>query len=146
MKKRPELEDDDSHRHDLELIKAVAQAWHSHSGSSSPTNEFNAHRRNFRGKPSRFKLEAMNKMQDKGIGAANWDFRQSLWDSYEIVTVTKRLEAGLVLDIPFLESGDSSRVHRKRKESKNSLRKLFNRVSSGRFNQANIPGEAVNPF
>ncbi|KAK3001176.1 hypothetical protein RJ639_020850 [Escallonia herrerae] len=49
-------------------------------------------------RPSRFKLEALSKPSSARDNAASWDFEQSLWDSYEIVTVLKKLEAGLVLD------------------------------------------------
>lgn len=123
-----------------EILKAVAQAWHSHSGNCRPMNEFDAHRRNFKGKPSRFKIEAMGKRVGERNGSCGtWDFKQSLWDSYEIVTVSKKLEAGLVFDnIPFAEVDGHVRVHRKHKESKNSLRSLFNQMSSRRFNEANI--------
>ncbi|KAA8542241.1 hypothetical protein F0562_023623 [Nyssa sinensis] len=137
MKKKLELEDEH------EILKAVAQAWHSHSSSTSrPTNEFDAYRLNFKSKPSRFKLEAMNKPLAKDHGSTHWDFGQSLWDSYEIVTVSKRLEAGLVLDHQFSALDDTNRIVKKPKESKNSLRNLFNRVSSRRFNEADIPREA----
>ncbi|XWS47646.1 hypothetical protein CRYUN_Cryun13aG0002000 [Craigia yunnanensis] len=148
MDKKLELQDD--HNKNLEIIKAVAQAWHCHSCSSTTTNEFDAYRRNFKGKPSRFKLEAMSKPSIKvkdNIATPNWDFGQSLWDSYEIVTVTKKLEAGLVFDDPFtgLEEHKST-AHKRRKESKNSLRNLFKRVSSRRFNEADIPREDKNGF
>ncbi|KAL5544125.1 hypothetical protein UlMin_007909 [Ulmus minor] len=137
MKKKAELEVDD---HQFEIIKAVAQAWYSHSSSCSRTmSEFDAHKRNFKGKPSRFKLEAIGKKSGGGSATSTWDFRQSLWDSYEIVTVSKRLEYGLVLDNPFSEIDDSVGVHKRRRESKNSLRSLFNQMSSRRFNQAKIP-------
>lgn len=136
MKKKPEVEDD--HRH-LEILKAVAQAWHSHTGSAKPANEFDAHRRNCRGTPSRFKLEAIRTRSSAGdrSGGPRWDFSQSLWDSYEIVTVSKKLEAGLVLDGDVFheyDGGGRGRVQRKHTESNNSLRNLFNRVSSRRFN------------
>ncbi|KAK3227313.1 hypothetical protein Dsin_007175 [Dipteronia sinensis] len=140
-KKRLEL-DDDHHQHELEIVKTVAQAWYGHSGSSRTTNEFDAYRRNFRGQPSRFKLEAMNKLPSSSTAKDRWDFRQSLWDSYEIVTVSKRLEAGLTLDDQFTGLDDQSRkLHRKCKESKNSLRNLFNRLSSRRYNHYEVPGE-----
>ncbi|KAJ0047519.1 hypothetical protein Pint_15546 [Pistacia integerrima] len=139
MKKKLKLVDDQK---ELEIIKAVAQAWHAHSGGSRPTNEFDAHRRNFITQPSRFKLEAMNKssLPPKDTSrSANWDFRQSLWDSYELVTVSKKLEVGLVLDYPFSGLNDPVQVPRRRRESKNSLRNLFNRLSSRRFHDAQAP-------
>ncbi|XVF08425.1 hypothetical protein REPUB_Repub07fG0002600 [Reevesia pubescens] len=78
MKKKHELKLEEDGNKDLEIIKAVAQAWHCHSsGSSRPINEFDAYRRNFKAKPSRFKLEAMSskpsvklKLKDKDINIA----------------------------------------------------------------------------
>ncbi|KAE8652596.1 hypothetical protein Csa_014373 [Cucumis sativus] len=121
MKKKPDLHqlhDDDRH---LEILKAVAQAWHSHTGTSKPASEFDAHRRNSRPMPSRFKIEAI-RSRTSTVSDRRWDFAQSLWDSYEIVTVSKKLESG------------GGRSQRKRRESCNSLRNLFNRASSRRFN------------
>lgn len=144
MKKRQDQPQDGViDKRELEIIKAVAQAWYSQSESYRPTNEFDARKRNFRGKPSRFKIEAMTKSSNNSIGSSassSWDFGQSLWDSYEIVTVSKKLETGLVMDSPFSEMDiGPGRVHRKRKESKNSLRKLFIHASSRRFDEAKIP-------
>ncbi|PON72291.1 hypothetical protein PanWU01x14_066820 [Parasponia andersonii] len=146
MKKRLEVEDEVDKKRELEIIKAVAQAWYSHGGSTRPLNEFDARKNSFRGKPSRFKLEAMKKVSSankSGSTTSSWDFGQSLWDSYEIVTVSKRLETGLVLDSPFfeLDNHEPVRVHRRKsiKESKNSLRSLFNQMSSRRFDEAKIP-------
>ncbi|KAF3951915.1 hypothetical protein ACB098_04G138300 [Castanea mollissima] len=139
MKKKPEVED----KQDLEILKAVAQAWHSHSSSSRPMNEFDAHLRNIKGNPSRFKLEAMRKSSSANDSShgATWDFGQSLCDSYEIVTLSRRLETGLLSDNPFVELDSPSRVHRRHKESRHSLRNLFNRISSRRFTEADIPRE-----
>ena len=141
MKKRQEHEK--QHQQDLEILKAVAQAWYSHSGSSRPMSEFEAHRRNFKGKPSRFKLEAMSKSSTRDTSSVPyWDFQQSLWDSYELVTVSRRIETGLALDNPFDNLGGSIRSQRRRKpESKNSLRNLFNHLSSRRFNATKVPQE-----
>lgn len=139
MKKKQKVED----KQDLEILKAVAQAWHNRSSSSRPMNEFDAYLRNFKGNPSRFKLEAMRKSssaKDSSHGAT-WDFGQSLCDSYEIVTLSRRLETGLLSDNPFVELDSPSRVHRRRKESRHSLRNLFNRISSRRFTEADIPRE-----
>ncbi|XP_059304010.1 uncharacterized protein LOC132055991 [Lycium ferocissimum] len=131
MKKKQEPHQDE--QHDIEILKAVAQAWHGHSSSRRTTAEFDAHRHNFKNKPSRFKLEAMNRTTDGGTG--KWDFNQSLWDSYEILNVSKKLEAGLVLDHPLDEP---IRIGQKRKESKNSLRNLLNSVSSRRYNEPHL--------
>lgn len=139
MKKKLKVED----KQDLEILKAVAQAWHNRSSSSRPMNEFDAYLRNFKGNPSRFKLEAMRKSSSANDSShgATWDFGQSLCDSYEIVTLSRRLETGLLSDNPFVELDSPSLVHRRRKESRHSLRNLFNRISSRRFTEADIPRE-----
>lgn len=139
MKKKLKVED----KQDLEILKAVAQAWHNRSSSSRPMNEFDAYLRNFKGNPSRFKLEAMKKSSSANDSShgATWDFGQSLCDSYEIVTLSRRLETGLLSDNPFVELDSPSLVHRRRKESRHSLRNLFNRISSRRFTEADIPRE-----
>ncbi|KAH0686960.1 uncharacterized protein [Solanum tuberosum] len=133
MKKKQEPHQDE--QHDVEILKAVAQAWHGHSSSRGTTTEFDAHRHNFKNKPSRFKLEAINKATSREYDGtiSRWDFSQSLWDSYEILNVSKKLETGLMLDHPL---DGSIQIGQKRKESKNSLRKLLNRVSSRRYNEA----------
>ncbi|KAI5665134.1 hypothetical protein M9H77_24457 [Catharanthus roseus] len=141
MKKNQQLENEEQ---DLEIIKAVAQAWHGHSGSSRTTSEFDANRQNFKARPSRFKIEAMNNkvsstaVSDKNGMITTWDFGQSLWDSYEIVAVSKKLEAGLVLDHKFSVVDEPIPISKGRKESKNSLRNLFNKMSSRRFDDADI--------
>lgn len=121
---------------DIEILKAVAQAWYGHSGSSkagaaAATSEFDAHRMYFKGRPSRFKVEAMNSRASsiREESGRSWDFGQSLWDSYEIISVSKKLERGLALEDQLSEGKP-----KKRKESKNSLRNLFNKMSSRRFN------------
>lgn len=138
---------DDENQHDLEIIKAVAQAWFANSSSSkSSSNEFDARRRNFKGKASRFKLEAARKASSgdehgSSSTSGNWDFGQSLWDSYEIVTISRRLERGLVLEHTFSEKDDAGHVFKKRKESKNSLRNILKRMSSRRLNEPYPPQE-----
>ncbi|CAL0306786.1 unnamed protein product [Lupinus luteus] len=144
MKKKPELEEE--HQQDMEILKAVAQAWYSHSGNSRPISVFDAHRRGFKAKPSRFKVEAMRKpssSRDTSLAATHWDFKQSLWDSYELVTISRRIEVGLTLDDnPFDDLTGSVRVDRRsKKESMNSLRNLFNNLSSRRFNSTKVPKE-----
>ncbi|KAK3037518.1 hypothetical protein RJ639_030326 [Escallonia herrerae] len=149
MRKKPEQEGDEQ-QHDLEILKAVAQAWHGHSSinsnsTSRQTSEFDAHRMNFKSRPSRFKLEAMSKPSSSaGDNAASWDFGQSLWDSYEIVTVSKKLEAGLVLDDhQFFAPDGAIGSSKRRRESKNSLRNLLNRMSSRRFSEVDVPDEST---
>ncbi|CAI8609856.1 unnamed protein product [Vicia faba] len=126
------------HNQDLELLKAVAQAWYNHSGSVKPLSEFDARRRNFKGRPSRFKLETLTKSSstsDTGTSTYCGDFQHSLWDPYELVTVSRRIETGLALDNPFDDFCVSTSVQLKgKRESKNSLRNLFNNMSSRRFN------------
>ncbi|KAH6770590.1 hypothetical protein C2S52_015393 [Perilla frutescens var. hirtella] len=126
--------------HDVEILKAVAQAWHGHSSSSKAaeaalTSEFDAHRMYFKGRLSRFKLEAMSGATKTYQCGKSWDFGQSLWDSYEIISVSKKLETGLVLNDPFSALNEEQRGVMRRKESNNSLRSLFNRMSSRRFRE-----------
>ncbi|XP_051123274.1 uncharacterized protein LOC127246103 [Andrographis paniculata] len=137
MKKQQQQEQDQEH---IEILKAVAQAWHGHSSSSKASDapsEFDAHRRYFKGgKPTRFRLEAMSMATKNHRFSTSWDFRQSLWDSYEIVAVSKRLEEGLVLDADTENPSPAPRHGvKRRKESRNSLRSLFDRMSSRRFSE-----------
>ncbi|KAI4336223.1 hypothetical protein L6164_014776 [Bauhinia variegata] len=140
-------EDEEIEKQELEILKAVAQAWYSHSSSCRPMSEFDAQRRNFKGKPSRFKLQSLSgkastwEDEDKHTSSAIWDFSHSLWDSYELVTVTRRLESGLDSDDPFANLTQLPVATRRKQESKNSLRNLFNKVSSRRFNQTAVPKE-----
>ncbi|XP_076889234.1 uncharacterized protein LOC143539930 [Bidens hawaiensis] len=124
---------------ELEIVKAVAQAWIGHTATTLPpssTNEFDARRLNFKNKPTRFKLEALTK-PTRNINSHNyglstsWDFKQSLWDSYEIVVVSRRLETGLLLENE-LESS-KGQIGKRKMESKNSLRNMLNR--SRRFDE-----------
>ncbi|KAH6809421.1 hypothetical protein C2S51_027204 [Perilla frutescens var. frutescens] len=139
----------DHHHHvDVEILKAVAQAWHSHSSSSkaaeaASTSEFDAHRMYFKGRLSRFKLEAMSRASKKYQNGKSWDFGQSLWDSYEIISVSKKLETGLVLNDSFSALNEEQRGVMRRKESNNSLRSLFNRMSSRRFREDEFPSKLV---
>nr|KAJ0228149.1 hypothetical protein LSAT_V11C100011580 [Lactuca sativa] len=132
-------------QHELEIVKAVAQAWLGHTTTTSPpssTNEFDTRRLSFKIKPTRFKLEKPsswnNSNNNSNSISTSWDFTQSLWDSYEIVAVSRRLESGLLLENEFDESskgqtqGQSSK---RKKESKNSLRNILNRTSSRRFDE-----------
>ncbi|CAO2826443.1 unnamed protein product [Amaranthus hypochondriacus] len=136
----------------VEIYKTVAQAWHSHfNHAREATSEFDVRRRNFQGTPSRFKLEFEDMIKMKKQNEAQdalWNFNHSLWDPYEIVAVSKRLESGLVLNCDFddLKNIDENmKVYKRKKESKNSLRKLFNMMSNSRrlkdnvgiFNQTN---------
>ncbi|XP_068665432.1 uncharacterized protein [Aristolochia californica] len=116
---------------EVEILKAVAQAWHGHSISPRMTREFDAHRRQHRCRPTRFKLEATRMVS--GGAETSWDFSQSLCDSYEIVTLCRRLEAGVALDQPI--EGGAQEPRKRRRESKNSLRNLINRISSKRFDE-----------
>ncbi|KAI0492772.1 hypothetical protein KFK09_027048 [Dendrobium nobile] len=132
---------------DLELLKAVAQAWHAHAGDANPTNEFDARRaaRPHLRRPSRFKLEAAAAAAAAAAREdSSWDFSRSLWDSYELITIAKQLEAcNLGLDQPMPSppvSGGGQRPGKRRRESKNSLRSLFSKTSSRRFDERDIPG------
>ncbi|KAL6899653.1 hypothetical protein ACP4OV_006311 [Aristida adscensionis] len=118
---------------DVELLKAVAQAWHAQSGNPRPSRApsgaaddgggagtrrgAGAGAGAARHRPSRFKLEAMAAAATASASAPppastasgadapppppprerTWDFGRSLWDTYELVAVARKLESGLVL-------------------------------------------------
>ncbi|GKD16192.1 hypothetical protein Tco_1205350 [Tanacetum coccineum] len=119
---------------ELEIIKAVAQAWLGHTTTTSPpssTNEFDARRLNFKNKPTRFKVEAMTRPlqsnhHNNGL-LTSWDFTQSLWDSYEIVA--DQVEARDGLHLLLEDELNASSKGKRKKESRNSLRNVFNRTS-----------------
>ncbi|KAL5988139.1 hypothetical protein ACLOJK_035902 [Asimina triloba] len=121
---------------EIEILKAVAQAWHGRSGSPRPMKDYETQptHAQSRIKPcSRFKLEAIKELSQSGSESSRrstWDFSQSLWDSYEIVTLSKKLEDGMVLDHPM--DGPGPVLRRRTRESKNSLRNMFHRISSSR--------------
>ncbi|XP_010555769.1 PREDICTED: uncharacterized protein LOC104825178 [Tarenaya hassleriana] len=157
-------EDQEQEQKRLEVVKAVAQAWLSRSNTTTTSScwEFGAQRRYgfIRDKPSRFKIEALS--ITAGVDTddhryryptgSRWDFGQSLWDSYEIVAVSKKLERGLALENAFSgfvgdnDDGEWSRLiglkKKKKKtkgeESRNSLRSLFYRACSRRFNNVDV--------
>ncbi|XP_073057136.1 uncharacterized protein [Primulina eburnea] len=125
------------------IIKAVAQAWHGHSSSPviESTSEFDGHRLCFQSKPTRFKIQA-SREEVPPPGVKKWDFAKSLWDSYEIVNVSRKLERCLLnMDDPFSESNRVKQVPVKRgNESKNSLRNLF-KISSRRFSEVDFSSD-----
>lgn len=114
---------------DLEVLKAVAQAWHAQASIPGTTKEFEAQKNRFKQRPSRFRMEAINMASKEGADS-HWDFGQSLWDSYEIVTLSKKLEANLCVDDPVVVWAESGRRWKRRRESSNSLRNLFQRITS----------------
>ncbi|CAN6238515.1 unnamed protein product [Urochloa humidicola] len=134
---------------DVELLKAVAQAWHAHSGNPRPSraggddSDAGALPRAgaARHRPSRFKLEAMAAAAEAAppLETAAWDFAQSLWDSYELVAVARKLESGLnIADhaaaaaaAPAVPWGAGKRVM----ESGRRLRSLFLRSTSRRIDE-----------
>ena len=71
------------------------------------------------------------------------DFARSLWDTYELVSVARKLESGLVIAdhaaaAPTVPRGGGARGAGKRaKESGRSLRSLFLRSTSRRFGEPN---------
>ena len=116
---------DDLTAAEIELLKAVAQAWHGQADNPGPTGEFHvATAAKKKGgavgpRPSRFMIEAAEECKRR------WDFRQSLWDSYEIVTLSKRLESGLVVEDQTAMERGAPAVRRTKRESKRSLRNLL---------------------
>jgi hypothetical protein len=139
---------------DVELLKAVAQAWHAQSGNPRPSSRASGPGANDPAggagararagaaphRPSRFKLEAMAAAAapDARARERSWDFAQSLWDPYELVAVARRLESGLVIADHAAaapqDGGDARGAAEKRgRESGRSLRNLFLRSTSKRF-------------
>lgn len=121
-------------KHELEIIKAVAQSWLGHSNFPNQASEFETRVAKFRSRPSRFKTEAATRRQGGGGIIGGWDFNKSLWDPYEIVAVSKKLEDGMVvLDREFLDPYCPRNSPKRRRESKNSLRSLFGQLTLTRF-------------
>lgn len=141
MKKNPtEVGDAD----ELEIIKSVAQAWLGHSTCPSPRplETIDFHRLKFNRRPSWFKPQAIKNKKSgmHNYEGGSWDFSRSLWDSYEIVEASKKLEAVLVLDHQFSGLNETDNyVIKRQKESMNSLRNLMNRFSSRRFHEDDVP-------
>ncbi|OEL20137.1 hypothetical protein BAE44_0018846, partial [Dichanthelium oligosanthes] len=50
-----------------------------------------------RHQPSQFKLEAVATAAAGPSREMSWDFAQSLWDKYELVTMARKLESSLVM-------------------------------------------------
>ncbi|CAO2039473.1 unnamed protein product [Urochloa humidicola] len=142
---------------DVELLKAVAQAWHAQSGNPRPpqasevggddgsdvaagTGARHRTRGAARHRPSRFKLEAMAAAAAPPRETA-WDFTQSLWDTYELVTVTRKLESSLAIAdraaaaaataAPAVPRGAGKWA----RESGRRLRSLFLRSTTRRFEE-----------
>jgi hypothetical protein len=138
---------------DLELIKAVAQAWHAQSGNSRPSRASGTGGEDdaagvgarpragkARYRPSRFKLEAMAAASASASASPaaeapprerSWDFGRSLWDTYELVTVARKLESSLVIaDTAVPQEGDLRGAGKRSRESHRSLRRLLLRSSS----------------
>ncbi|OEL38060.1 hypothetical protein BAE44_0000924 [Dichanthelium oligosanthes] len=140
---------------DVGLLKSVAQAWHAQSGNPRPSRASETggddndaagagarpHAGAARHRPSRFKLEAMAAAAAAAAAPPRdtpWDFTQSLWDTYELVAVARKLESGLVIadhaSAAAAPQEDGARGAGKRaRESGRSLRSLFLRSTSRRF-------------
>ncbi|XP_022684302.1 uncharacterized protein LOC101775322 [Setaria italica] len=117
---------------DVELLKAVAQAWHAQSGNPRPSRASETS-----GDDSDAR-EAVAAAAAAPPRETAWDFAQSLLDTYELVAVARRLESGLViadhaaaaaLAVPPREAGKRAR------ESRRSLRSLLLRSTSRRFEE-----------
>lgn len=140
MRKKREAKDEkeeEEKKKRVELRKAAAQAWLSHSQTSKRTvSEFEVQRRHgfVKGKASRFKIEALSSdTKHHHPSFLDWEYGQSLWDSYEIVSVSKKLERELTLEENTFSSYNG--LKKKNRDSRNSLRSLFSRSSSRRFKQ-----------
>lgn len=158
---------------DVELLKAVAQAWHAQSGNRarwrrrrrkgrtttaaaaaslpSGTRRAEWEARTAQAVTVQLEAAAIRDRDTRGGGGGEraWDFAQSLWDTYELVAVARRLESGLVLAdhhpgaaaaqerAATTREGGGGGVKRAR-ESSRSLRSIFLRSSwssSRRFDE-----------
>ncbi|XP_013597182.1 PREDICTED: uncharacterized protein LOC106305348 [Brassica oleracea var. oleracea] len=140
MRKRREAKDEDEEEEEVkkrvEVMKAAAQAWLSRSQNSESTVlEFEARRKHafVRGKPSRFKMEALlsTTKKHRHHSFLDWEYGQSLWDPYEILSVFKKLERALTLE-EHTFSADNA-IKKKNRDSRKSLKSLFTTSSSRRF-------------
>lgn len=129
-------------KEDKELLKTVAQAWLGHSGNHRLSREWDAQPSCHRHRPTRFKLEAERLAIKEAI--PRWDFGQSLWDSYEIVTLCNKLERGAVLDDQTMELGRQAGKRRRETKSGN-LRNLLEKISSKRFDVKIAEANDYNP-
>ncbi|CAH8384736.1 unnamed protein product [Eruca vesicaria subsp. sativa] len=132
MRKKREAKDEneeEAKKKRVELMKAAAQAWLSHSLTSKSTVlEFEARR-----KHAFVKVEALSstkKHHHHHPSFLDWEYGQSLWDPYEILSVSKKLERALTLEEHTFSADKATK--KKNRDSRNSLRSLFNR-SSRRF-------------
>lgn len=142
MRKRLEAKDENEEevKKRVEMMKAAAQAWLSRSqNSESNVLEFEEARRKqafVRGKPSRFKMEeALLSTATKKHPHPSflvWEYGQSLWDPYEILSVYKKLERALTLE-EYNFSADNAIKKKKNRDSRNSLKSLRTSSSSRRF-------------
>ncbi|KDP25797.1 hypothetical protein JCGZ_22519 [Jatropha curcas] len=76
---------------DISIVKAAAWAWYQHGSGSDEEKlmrEFDVYRTPQAPKPSRYKLEAM----DKKIKESTTHTNNSLLDAYEIASISKRLD------------------------------------------------------
>ena len=138
MRKKREAKDENEEekKKRIELMKAAAQAWLSHSQTSKSTVlEFEARRKHafVKGKPSRFKMEALlsTTKKHRHHSFLDWEYGQSLWDPYEILSVFKKLERALTLE-EHTFSADNA-IKKKNRDSRKSLKSLFTTSSSRRF-------------
>ncbi|KAG5407025.1 hypothetical protein IGI04_013144 [Brassica rapa subsp. trilocularis] len=140
MRKRREAKDEGEEQEEVkkrvEVMKAAAQAWLSRSQNSESTVlEFEARRKQafVRGKPSRFKMEALlsTTKKHRHHSFLDWEYGQSLWDPYEILSVFKKLERALTLE-EHTFSADYA-IKKKNMDCRKSLKSLFTSSSSRRF-------------
>lgn len=144
MRKRREAKDENEEEEGVkkrvEMMKAAAQAWLSRSqNSESNVLEFEKAQRKqafVRGKPSRFKMEeALLSTATKKHPHPSflvWEYGQSLWDPYEILSVYKKLERALTLE-EYTFSADYVIKKNKNRDSRTRVKSLLTSSSSRRF-------------
>uniref|UniRef100_A0ACD5YTT5 Uncharacterized protein n=1 Tax=Avena sativa TaxID=4498 RepID=A0ACD5YTT5_AVESA len=145
---------------DVELLKAVAQAWYAHSGNPRPSSRAasaddegggvcvrRAGAQRYR--PTRFKLEAAAAAA-AAQRSRSWDFAQSLWDTYELVSVAQRIESSLAIideaaaaPPPPRAVADEGAARgagggggKRPRDGRRSLKSLFHRSSPRRFEES----------
>ena len=146
---------------DVELLKAVAQAWYAHSGNPRPSRASAAPgdvdevagvgaRRAVGGaapryRPSRFKLEAAAAAAAPLQSRKSWDFAQSLWDTYELVTVAQKIESSLIIADQLAAAAPRAGAEdgatrggggKRARESRRSLRSMFLRSSHRKLEES----------
>lgn len=112
-----------SFTHDLALTKSAAWAWLEHrSGSRSPsTPEFDVSKTKFNAKPSRYKAEAVRKVQEKPKSSHSSAY--TLLDRYDIERISRQLDHYIESSLPNSRSCRKAEAEAAEMKSKHGGRK-----------------------